>query len=400
MQKTRLKNGLTVIYKEKESSSAAIEVMVKAGSCNERKKTRGISHFVEHMLFDGTKNRKTSKEIANEIEKLGGELNAYTSNERTCFFVKILRKHFEKGLEVLADIIQNPLFRKEDIEREKKIVVKEIDMVNDEPRFYQWVLFEKNLYDQHPVRFPTYGEKKVIKKLDQKKVQDYYSKYYVPNNITISIVGKVPDWKKKVGEKFVLKKGKEVQEHKQAEGLAQSKKVKKEQRKITNSYMVLGFRTVPRNHKDSYVLEVINGILGRGQSGWIFQEVREKKGLAYEVGTQQVCERDYGYFAVYLSTDRLKVNLVKELILEQLERLKKISGQELQEAKTYVEGSYWLEVEDNLKLADHLCFWEQVDKAEGMEKFVGKVKKVSVADVKRVANKYFKNYCLAVVEGK
>ncbi|MBR9683707.1 insulinase family protein [Candidatus Woesearchaeota archaeon] len=400
MQKIKLKNGLTVIYQKRNTNSVAIEVMVKVGSNNELVAERGVSHFLEHMVFEGTKKRGSSQEISNEIEKIGGELNAYTSKERTCFFIKVLGKHFDIALDVLSDIMQNPLFREEDIDREKKIVNKEIDLVNDEPRFYQWMLFENNLFDKHPTRLPTYGSKKVIEGLKRDNILDYYNKFYSPNNMVVSIVGNVKDWKKKVSAKFVLGKGKEVKESVVREALAKRKRVKKEKRKIANTYLVLGYKTVPRRHKDSYVLEIINGILGRGQSGWMFQEIRGKRGLAYEVGTQHVAERDYGYFAIYLSTDRAKVELVKKLILEQLEKLKRISDKDLQEAKTFIEGDYFLETEDNQQLADHLTFWEQMGDAKMIEEYVNRTKKVSINDVKRVVNKYFNNYCLAIVEGK
>lgn len=400
MQKIKLKNGLTIIYEEKESNSVAVEVLVKTGSNQEKEKERGISHFIEHLVFEGTKKRPSSQLIANEIERLGGDLNAYTSKERTCFFVKVLKKHFEIALDVLADIVQNPLFREEDITKEKKVVEKEIDLVNDEPRFYQWVLFEKNLYGKHPVRFPTYGNKNIIKRLDRKKIIEYYQKYYHPKNIVITIAGKVGPWREKVEEKFAFRAGKETSEIKAQEPLLKKNKIKKEKRKVANSYLVLGFKTLPRSHPDSYVLDVINGILGRGQSGWMFQEIRSKKGLAYEVGTQAVSEKDYGYFAVYLSTDKEKIGLVKKIILGQLQRLKKLREKELQEAKNYIEGDYLLEIEDNQKLADHLCFWEQVGKAEMMEEYVEKIKTVKIDDIKRVVDKYFKNYCLCVVEGK
>jgi len=123
MQKIKLKNGLTVIYQKKETNSVAIEFLVKVGSNNETKSERGISHFLEHMVFEGTKKRPTSQEIANEIEKIGGDLNAYTSSERTCFFVKVLNKHFDIGLDVLTDILQNPLFSEKGIEKEKNFVI-------------------------------------------------------------------------------------------------------------------------------------------------------------------------------------------------------------------------------------------------------------------------------------
>jgi len=400
MQKIKLKNGLTVIYEEKDTNSVAVEVMVKVGSNNEKNKERGITHFIEHMVFEGTNKRRNSQEIANEIEKIGGELNAYTSSERTCFYVKVLKRHFDKALDVLADIVQNPLFREEDIEKEKKIVGKEIDLVNDEPRFYQWILFEKSLYEKHPTRFPTYGSKKIVGSLRKEDILDYYKKYYVSSNMVVSIVGKINEWKKKVEEKFILGEKREVKEVKVEEPFRKGNKIKKEKRKIANSYLVLGYKTVPRNHPDSYILEVINGVLGRGQSGWMFQEIRGKRGLCYEVGTQHISERDFGYFAAYLSTDKRKIDLVKKLILEQLEKLKKISEKDLKEAKDYVEGSYLLEVEDNQKLADCLVFWEQMGDAKEMEEFIKKIRKVKISAVRRVVDVYFKNYCLVVVEGK
>lgn len=400
MQKIKLKNGLTIIYKENEGNSVAVEVLVKVGSNNETIDEKGISHFIEHMAFEGTKKRKDGREIANEIEKIGGELNAYTSNEKTCFYIKVLSKHFDKALDVLSDILQNPLMRDKDIDKEKKVVTKEIDLVNDEPRFYQWVLFERNLFEKHPTKFPTYGSKKVIENLNKKKVSDYYNKYYIPNNMVISIVGKIKDWKKKVEEKFIFGKGNEVKELKVKEPISKKNIIKKEKRKITNSYLVLGFKTVIRTHPDSYVLDVINGILGRGQSGRMFNEIRGKRGLAYEVGTQHAAEKNYGYFAIYSSTDKNKIGLVKKLILEQLNKLKTISSNDLKESKEYIEGSYLLEMEDNQKLADGLLFWEQIGDANLVNEFLKKIKQVTINDVKRVVNKYFKNYCLTIVEGK
>ncbi|MFH1682596.1 MAG: pitrilysin family protein [Candidatus Woesearchaeota archaeon] len=400
MQKIKLKNGLTVIYKERDTASVAVEILVKVGSNDEKEDERGISHFIEHMLFEGTEKRGNSQLIANEIEKIGGELNAYTSNERTCFFVKVLKKHVDIALDVLADILQNPLLREEDIEKEKKIVGKEIDMVNDEPRFYQWVLFEKNIFEKHPAKFPTYGSKKVIAGLNRKKVDEYYSKFYQPNNMVVVITGKVKDWKRKVEKSFVFKGGPGIKRGKVLEPISRKNKIKKEKRKIANSYMVLGYKTVPRKHPDSYILDVVNAILGRGQSGWMFNEIRAKRGLAYEVGTQHACDQSCGFFAAYLSCDRKNLNLTQKLILEQLNKVKSVSKQELQEAKDYLEGDYLLDIEDNQKLADNLCFWEQVGDAGMMERYIPKIKKVTLVEVKKVVDKYFKNYCMVIVEGK
>ncbi|MEK6938078.1 MAG: pitrilysin family protein, partial [Nanoarchaeota archaeon] len=191
MQKVVLPNGLTIIYEARKSKSIVVEVLTKVGSNQEKPTERGISHFIEHITFEGTAKRPTNQLISNEIERVGGDFNAYTTNERTCFYVKVLKKHFPLAVEILADILQNSLFNKKEIEKEKRVVLKEIDLVNDEPKFYQWILLQKNLFQKHPVRYPTYGSKEVIKNLSRDKLLKYFHQHYVPANMVISIVGEV-----------------------------------------------------------------------------------------------------------------------------------------------------------------------------------------------------------------
>src|SRR3989339_1222266 len=204
MQKLQLKNGLKVIYEHKVGHSVVIEVMIKVGSNNELPDEKGISHFLEHMLFEGTKRRPTNRDITNEIEKIGGEFNAYTSNERTCFYVKVLKKHFPIAVDVLGDILQHSQFKEKYLQREKKVVLKEIDMVHDDPRLYQWILFQSNLFQKNPAKYPTYGDKKVIKSLTREKVIEYFKKYYIPSNITIAVVGNINNWKQELQRTFVF----------------------------------------------------------------------------------------------------------------------------------------------------------------------------------------------------
>ncbi len=393
-------NGLSLIFEHKKGKAVVVEVMVRVGSNNEALSERGISHFLEHILFEGTTSRPTNREISNEIEKIGGDFNAYTTNERTCFYVKVLRKHFSIAVEILADILQHPLFREKDINKEKKVVIKEIDMVNDEPRYYQWVLLQKHLFEKHPAKYPTYGDKKVINGLNQAKVAAYFRKHYVPNNMVVSIVGGVKNWRKEIEQKFVFKKGTLPVNAVVHEPPASAPKERRERKKIANTYMIMGFKTVPRTHQDMYTLEVINGILGRGQSGRMFSEIRGKLGLAYEVGTQHVAEIKFGYFAVYATIDKKNIALVKKVILEELRKLKQVSEQDLQEAKDYIEGDYYLELEDGQKLADQILFWEQAKDARLMDTFIRRIKAVSQKDIKKVVDAYFKNYTLTILEGK
>ena len=402
MEKYRLKNGITIIFEKNSSKSVAVEVMFKVGSNFESKNIAGISHFLEHMLFEGTKKRKDSREIANEIEKYGGEFNAYTTGDRTGFFIKIISKRFDIALDILSDMISNPVFDKKIIEKEKQVILKEINMVTDDSRLHQWILFQKTLFEKHPAKNPAYGTVEAVKNLDRKNVADYYYAHYIPNNMIISVVGNVKNVKEKIKRYFgSLKPGKAIKRARVNEPM--QKKIKRfvEKKKTLNSYMVLGYKTVPRLHRDSYVFDVITAILGRGQSGWIFDEIRNKRGLAYQVGVNDDNESDYGMFAVYAGLDKKNIENAKEIILQQFRKLEGISKKDFNEAKTFIEGSYTLETEDNLKHADELAVWESIKKAELAKSYLKNIRKVTINDMKRVAKKYLNNkYTLVVIEQK
>lgn len=354
------------------------------------------------MLFEGTKKRKSSREIANEIEKYGGEFNAYTTGDRTAFFIKIINKRFETALDILSDMVANPLFDEKILEKEKQVVLKEINMVTDDPRLHQWILFQKILFDRHPAKNPTYGSIETVKALDKEHVASYYYSHYIPNNMIISVSGNVSNVGKIIEEYFGKLKPRKlitrpiVNEPPQA-------KIKKfvEKKKTLNSYMVLGYKTVSRLHKDSYVFDIITAILGRGQSGWVFDEIRNKRGLAYQVGVNSEMESDYGMFAVYTGLDKKNIEKAKEIILQQFRRLETLTSKDLEEAKTYIEGNNALQTEDNLHHADNLAFWESIKDAKLFYSYLQNVKKVTSEDVKRIAGKYLnQNYTLVVIEQK
>ena len=210
MQKYRLKNGTTIIFEKNSSKSVALEVMFKVGSNDENEKVSGISHFLEHMLFEGTKKRKNNKAIANEIEKYGGEFNAYTSADRTAYFIKIINKKFDIALDILSDMVANPLFANKFIKKEKDVIQKEINMVTDDPRQHQWILFQKNLFEKHPAKNPTYGTVKTIKYLNRNIIADYFENHYSPNNMIISVVGNVDNVKNKINRYFGKLKPKKI----------------------------------------------------------------------------------------------------------------------------------------------------------------------------------------------
>ena len=402
MKKYRLKNGLKIIFDKNSSKSVAIEVMFRVGSNDENKKISGISHFLEHMMFEGTKNRKDSRTIANEIEKYGAEFNAYTSNNRTAFFIKILNKRCDIALDILSDMVKNPLFAVKNIEKEKQVILKEINMVTDDSRLHQWILFQKTLFEKHPAKNPTYGNAAAIKNMGRNDIINYYAQHYVPNNMVISVVGNADNVKQKIEKYFGSLSQKKLIPRKIIKEPLQ-KKTKKfvEKRKTSNSYMVLGYKTISRTNKDSYVFDVISAVLGKGQSGWIFEEIRNKRGLAYQVGVQNELEGDYGFFAVFAGLDKKNIEKAKKIILQQFRKLETISKKELEESKTYIEGNYTLNMEDNSQAADNIAFWETIKTASLADNYIKNIKKVKINDVKRVSKKYLNNkYTLVVIEQK
>ena len=402
MKKYALANGIKILFEKNNSKSVSVEVMFNVGSNYEPAKIAGISHYLEHMLFEGTKKRKNSTQIANEIEKYGAEFNAYTTGDRTAFFIKIINKRFGKALEILSDMIKNSVFDGKIMEKEKKVILKEINMVTDDPRQHQWIIFHKSLFEKHPARNPTYGSKETVKAIDRATLMNYFNKYYLPNNMIVSIVGNVGKAREQVSRYFSdMKPGKITQNNAIKEPKQNKPKKFVEKRKINNSYMVLGYKSASRLDYDSYILDVIYGILARGQSGWLFDEIRNKRGLAYQVGAMHETEKDHGYFAVYTGLDKSNIEKARKIILEQFKRLGKISRKELEEAKTYLEGNHALMIEDNFHLADNNAYWESIKDSSLAKNYIKNIKKVTADDIKRAAKKYFNdNYTLIVIEQK
>jgi predicted Zn-dependent peptidase len=396
-----LPNGLKVVYVKRNNKSVAVQVLVRVGSNNETKEQAGYSHFLEHMLFEGTKKRKDSQIIANEIESVGGHFNAYTTNERTCFYIKVPNKYAERAIDILSDMMQHSTFEEHALRKEKKVVVKEIDMVNDDPRNYQWTFFHQHFFQKHPSKNPVYGNRRSILTMKRDDIIDYYKKYYNPKNMVLVIVGNIGNWKQLARKYFTFTGGRAHRIAKVNEPSLKRNKEVKVKKNIISSYLVLGYHTVPRKHQDSYVLDVINAILGRGQSGWMFNQIRGKNGLAYEVGTEHIAELQFGYLAVHVSASKSKIPTVKALILNQLQRLQQVTERELHEAKEYLEGNFLLANEDNQKFADTLCYAESTQSEGFTTKYITNIKRVTRDDVLRAYKKYFeKPYCMTVLEGK
>ncbi len=397
LKKYKLKNGMRIIELKRKSDIVTVQINVNVGSINETKKIRGISHFIEHILFEGTKKR-SSEEIANSIESLGGQLLAYTSDENTCFFVKIKKEYFEKALDILSDILINPCFEKKLIEKERKIILSEVSMVKDQPLHYQFVLFSQALFDKFPAKNPIYGSVETVKSITRKNLIDYHKKFYTAPNMILSVVGDVKNCKEKV-KKYFEKTNKSKVKILFKEEKKNRKKTITEKRKINQSYAVLGYKIPKRNNRDSYVFDVIRAVLGRGLSGKLFREIRVKYGLAYDVGVYNEPGINYGIFAVYFSTDKKNIKQCIEITLNEFKKLKNITKKELDEAKKFIEGEFAVNNEDSQRLAANLNKWEISSKAEDCLDYVKQIKEVSIKDISIIAEKYLnEKYSIAVIE--
>lgn len=399
MKRIVLENGLTIVYKKRDTDSVTVEVMVKAGCLYEPTEIMGISHFLEHMLFNGTTNR-TQLQIASEVENLGAEMNAATGSDRTYYYIKIIKKHFDVALDVMSDMIINSNFPIDLFEREKGIVKDEINMVFDTPRHYQWNLFHESLYQNHPGRNRVLGTKETIKNLSREALFDYYHKMYVPNNLVVTIVGNVEDVFEKVKEKFGKLERKEF-DFPKIEKIENKHNLVIQSRDIKQSYLIIGYSTPKRNEKESLTFDIIRTILGKGQSGWIFDEIRNKRGLAYEAGVHVDASIDTGFLAVYVNTHKKNFEKVKKIIFKQFERLQTITQEDLINAKTYIEGDFVLDNEDTEDMATEISFRELCGNANTFENYTKQIWDVSIDEVKEVAKKYLtQDYSEAIIEQK
>jgi predicted Zn-dependent peptidase len=400
MRRFKLRKGLTVLFDHRDSPTVTIEVSVNTGSNNESRNIAGISHFLEHMMFEGTKSR-SAKQISELIENAGGEFNAATSNERTAFHVKLLSSKFETGLDILSDMMENVALEPKILEKERNVVLEEIRMVNDQPMLYQWVLFEKTLFKKHPTKNPVYGRIDSVKSISRKQMFDYYRRWYSPNNMVISVVGGVKSPLPLVERYFGGLSPRKIPEMKTViEPADKCPTIRLERRDINQVYLVLGFKTIPRTHRDSYVLDVISAIFTKGLSGRINEEIRVKRGLAYAVGAVNESKKDYGFFAFYLNCARRNLELCKSIIFEEIKKLDNLGRQELNDAKTHLIGRNLVDDEDSHKRADELAFWEFIKDAKLADSYRSSIKKVTKKDIIRVRNRFLSRNHTLVVIGK
>jgi predicted Zn-dependent peptidase len=345
-RKEHLSNGIPVVMEPlKNMRSVALGIWVKVGSRNETSDKNGISHFLEHMFFKGTQKR-TAKDIAIEIDSLGGELNAFTSKESTVFYVKILDEYIEKGIELLSDIFLHSTFPKEDIEKEKRIVKEEIKMVEDMPDDYVHDLFNQTIWGHAGLGQSVLGRRETVRAFTREDLISHIRKYYGTRDVIIACAGNFESesilvmLNKNLGG---LRRGSEPEK-----GTTPyfNNKVEVFQKELSEAHICLGVEGIPQASKERYSLSVLNTIFGAGVSSRLFQEIREKRGLAYSIYSFLASYFDTGIWGVYAGVSRKRVREVVELILEEINGLKNtLTEAELERAKNHLKGNIILGLE-------------------------------------------------------
>ena len=343
-----LENGLTIIGEEiPYVKSISLGVWINAGSRIEDEEISGVSHFIEHMLFKGTRNR-TSKQIASEIDNLGGQINAFTSKECTCYYVKLLDSHIDIGIDVLSDMILNSKFNEDDLDKERSVIIEELKMYEDSPEDLAYDLLTENIYKNDPLGMNIIGTEESLKRLNREKLLDYFNKYYVPNNSVIAISGNFnfDEIINKIEEKFKVWKKRDVNvDIKKAEFkscfLAKNKD-------IEQVNLAMSLEAVPiESDKEVYALAVINTVFGGSISSRLFQKIREENGLVYSIYSSQSLYRKCGELGIFASMSNEHLKEVYESIIEEIKIMKKyyLTDQEIKESKEQLKGSYILGLE-------------------------------------------------------
>lgn len=345
-RKEHLSNGIPVVMEAlKNMRSVALGIWVKVGSRNEKLDKNGISHFLEHMFFKGTIKR-TAKDIAVEIDSLGGELNAFTSKENTTFYVKILDEYTEKGIELLSDIFLHSTFPEEDIEKEKRIIKEEIKMVEDTPDDYIHDLFNQTIWGNTGLGQSVLGRRETVRSFTREDLISHIKKYYGTKDVIISCAGNIEHeslvgmLNKSLGS---LRRGSEPEKGSPPRF---ESKVEIFHKELSEAHICLGVEGVPQTSEERYSLFVLNTIFGAGVSSRLFQEIREKRGLAYSIYSFIASYFDTGIWGVYAGVSRKRVGEVVELILKEMNGLKDtLNETELQRAKNHLKGNIILGLE-------------------------------------------------------
>ncbi|MFA5061182.1 MAG: pitrilysin family protein [Candidatus Pacearchaeota archaeon] len=383
-EKKVLPNGLTILHEKRDVPVTTVMLAVKYGSAFETEPEKGIAHFIEHMCFKGTEKR-TTHQIAEEVEKVGGDLNAFTSEEVTAYHSKIPSEHLALAMEVIFDIFFNASFPKDALARESSVICEEIKMYRDNPRAHVTERIKNNLYKK-PFGMFIAGTEENVKGMTREQLLEKHRKIYVPQNSILCVVGN-NDFSEiiSLAEKLCVNRSGEKLSIPKIE--KQNIKEVEKRGGISQANLAIGFHFPKLDEKERYSAEVFSAILGEGMSSKLFVEVREKKGLVYSVKTEIDAGKSYSYFMIWAGTDQEKVSEVIDICLKEFAKMAQISEKELEEAKIQVIGNQKLKLEDSRETATNLILEEINSGAEEYYKFEERINSVTLEDLKKLSEK-------------
>lgn len=396
-KKTVLPNGLRVITVPiKDSPTATALVLVETGSKYEDKRINGLSHFLEHMCFKGTTNRPTAMDITKELDGLGAQSNAFTSQEYTGYWAKVQAANLPQILNIVSDIYLNSLFDPAEIEKEKGVIVQEINMFEDMPMRHVYDLFTEVLYGDQPAGWNIAGPKEGVVKLTREDFLNYRSKHYLPSATTVVVAGGFDEESvlATVQDKFkgMMEGNKEGKLP--VSDAQKDPKLLVKYKATDQTHMVMGVRSKNIFDEDIYTLDVLAGVLGGGMSSRLFQKIREEMGVAYYVRANNDSYTDHGVFEVAVGSDNEKIFDVLGAILEEFRKITRelVPTDELAKVKRYLVGHLFLDVESTDSAANFLGLQEVLTKKVlAPEEVAKKINDVTAEDIMRVAQEIFKN---------
>jgi predicted Zn-dependent peptidase len=403
IETTTLTNGVRVITEKMDHvRSVSLGVWITTGSRRESQEENGITHFIEHMLFKGTENR-SAEDIARSVDSIGGGLDAFTAKEMVSYNTKVLDEHLPLAFDVLADMVRHPLFREEDIEKERGVILEELKMEVDNPEYLLHEIFSSNFYKDHPLGKPILGTRDTVRKFDRAGIHDYYSRYYSPSNILITAAGNLRH------KQLVELSSQHFADLKKKPRLApevvpvpHARLVFKNKSSLEQTHLYMGVPAYPFPHKLRFACYVLNTVLGGGMSSRLFQNIREKQGLAYAVFSELAMYRDTGCLAIYAGTSIETAGKVIQSIVKELHELKQnpVPAEELRRAKDHLKGSFMLGLESTSSRMGNLARQEMYFKRFiTLDEMLESIEAVSAGQVQKIAQEFFdpKNITLAML---
>lgn len=393
IERTVLPNGVRVITEQMPHvRSVSVGVWIGTGSREEELHETGLSHFIEHMVFKGTKNR-SAEEIARSVDSIGGGLDAFTSKELVSYNVKVLDEHLPEAFDVVTDLVRNPLFEKQDIEKEKGVILEELKMEVDNPEYLLHEIFSSNFWKGHGLGRPILGTKQTIRSFNRDSVEGYYREFYTPSNILITAAGNL---KHKHLLRLAEKGFSDLKKHKlrppKCAPRPHAPLIFKNKSSLEQLHVYLGVPSVPMTHQSRFAAYLLNAILGGGMSSRLFQNIREKQGLAYAVYSELAMYRDAGCMLVYAGTSLKSAGKVIDSIVHELRQVTDhlVSPDELRRAKDHLKGSFVLGLESTSSRMGNLARQELYFKRFfTLDEMLESIERVGAHEVQKLAQQFF-----------